>query len=65
MDTKIIPGFDPRHDARQASIVRQALEWHRTYGQRSAAAFLVYRNVPRPVIDRVLAEACRREDLAA
>jgi len=61
MDTKIIP----RSDAHQASVIRQGLEWHRTYGQRSAAAFLVYRNVPRPVIERVLAEACRREDLAA
>ena len=60
MDTKITT----RSDAKQASVIRQALEWHRTYGQRSAAAFLVCRNVPRAVIDRVLAAACRREDLA-
>lgn len=60
MDTTITP----RSDAHQASVIRQALEWHRTYGRRSAAAFLVYRNVPRAVIDRVLAVACRREDQA-
>ncbi|NGZ86237.1 hypothetical protein [Duganella aceris] len=61
MNTKIIP----RSDAQQASVIRQGIEWYRTYGQRSAAAFMVYRNVPRPVIERVLAAACRREDLAA
>lgn len=60
MDTTITP----RSDAQQASVIRQALEWRRTYGHRSAAAFLVYRNVPRAVIDRVLAAACRREDQA-
>jgi hypothetical protein len=60
MDTKIIP----RSDAQQASVIRQGIDWYRTYGQRSAAAFLVHRNVPRAVIERVLAAACRREDQA-
>ena len=36
----------PRTDARHASIVRQGLEWALTYGQRSAAAFLLVRKVP-------------------
>jgi hypothetical protein len=58
MDTHLTP----RSDARQASIIRQGLEWHRTYGQRSAAAYLLHRNVPRAVIERVLAAACRQED---
>jgi hypothetical protein len=40
----------PRTDARHASIVRQGLEWALTYGQRSAAAFLLVRKVPRPVV---------------
>jgi hypothetical protein len=60
MDTKM----HPRSDARQASIVRQGLEWSRTYGQRSAAAFLLARKVPRTVIERVLATNCRKEDPA-
>ena len=54
----------PRTDARQASIVRQGLEWARTYGQRSAAAFLLVRKVPRPVVERILAAATRKEDRA-
>jgi len=60
MDTKQLP----RTDARQASIVRQGLEWARTYGQRSAAAFLLVRKVPRPVVERILAAAIRKEDRA-
>ncbi|MET0321298.1 MAG: hypothetical protein ABW069_11310 [Duganella sp.] len=60
MDTKM----HPRSDARLASIVRQGLEWSRTYGQRSAAAFLLVRKVPRAVIERVLATNCRKEDPA-
>ena len=43
----------PRTDARHASIVRQGLEWALTYGQRSAAAFLLVRKVPRPVVERI------------
>jgi hypothetical protein len=62
MDTKIIP----RSDADQASIVRQGIEWYRTYGQRSAAAFLAHRHIPRAVIERVFVAARRRrEDEAA
>lgn len=54
----------PRSDAQQASVVRQGIEWSRTYGQRSAAAFLLFRKVPRDVVERILADACRKEDLA-
>lgn len=43
----------PRTDARHASIVRQGLEWALTYGQRSAAVFLLVRKVPRPVVERI------------
>lgn len=43
----------PRTDARHASIVRQGLEWALTYGQRSAAAFLLVRKVPRPEVERI------------
>lgn len=43
----------PRTDARHESIVRQGLEWALTYGQRSAAAFLLVRKVPRPVVERI------------
>ncbi|SDF73862.1 MULTISPECIES: hypothetical protein [unclassified Duganella] len=60
MDTKITP----RSDVRQASIVRQGLEWARTYGQRSAAAYLLVRNVPRAVVERIFSTACRRDDRA-
>jgi hypothetical protein len=60
MDIKMTP----RSDAQQASVVREGLEWSRTYGQRSAAAFLLFRKVPRDVVERILADACRREDLA-
>ncbi|MRW82685.1 hypothetical protein GJ698_01095 [Pseudoduganella sp. FT26W] len=54
----------PRSDAQQASIIREGLEWSRTYGQRSAAAFLLFRKVPRAVVERILTAACRREDQA-
>jgi hypothetical protein len=60
MDIKMTP----RSDAQQASVVRQGLEWSRIYGQRSAAAFLLFRKVPRAVVERILADACRKEDLA-
>jgi hypothetical protein len=60
MDTKLTP----RADARQADIVRQGLAWSRTYGQRSAAAFLLFRQVPRAVVERILSDACRKDDLA-
>ncbi|WP_432378202.1 hypothetical protein [Duganella sp. P38] len=60
MDTN----FTPRSDARQASIVRQGIEWARTYGQRSAAAYLLFRNVPRSVVERILSSTCRRDDCA-
>ena len=43
----------PRTDAHHASIVRQGLKWALTYGQRSAAAFLLVRKVPRPVVERI------------
>jgi len=59
MDKKIIP----RCNAEQARVVRQGVEWYRTYGQRSAAAYLLTRRVPRAVIDRVFLAANRREDL--
>jgi hypothetical protein len=51
-----------RSDARQASIVRDGLAWARTYGQRSAAAYLLFRQVPRAVIERIFAASCRAED---
>ncbi|MBV7534981.1 hypothetical protein KW842_04275 [Duganella sp. sic0402] len=60
MDTKITP----RSDARQASIVRQGLEWAQTYGQRSAAAYLLFRNVPRSIVERIFSSACRQDDRA-
>jgi len=60
MDTKLIP----RSDAQQAAIVRQGLAWSQTYGQRSAAAFLLFRQVPRAVVERILSDACRKDDLA-
>lgn len=58
MDTKL----HPRTDAHQASIVRQGLEWSRIYGQRSAAAWLLFRQVPRAVVERILATTGRKED---
>jgi hypothetical protein len=60
MDIKMIP----RSDTRQASIVRQGLDWARTYGQRSAAAYLLFRNVPRSIVERILSSACRQDDRA-
>lgn len=44
--------------------MRQGLAWAQTYGQRSAAAFLLFRQVPRAVVERILANACRKDDLA-
>lgn len=60
MNTK----FTPRSDARQAAIIRQGIDWARTYGQRSAAAYLLFRNVPRPLVERILSTTCRRDDRA-
>jgi len=60
MDTNLTP----RCDAQQASVVRQGLEWSRIYGQRSAAAWLLFRKVPRAVVERLLADGGRREDPA-
>ncbi|KQQ32348.1 hypothetical protein ASF61_14970 [Duganella sp. Leaf126] len=51
-----------RTDTRQASIVRQGLDWALTYGQRSAAAFLLARQVPRAVVERIFSAATRQED---
>ena len=52
----------PRDNAALAAVVRAGLEWGRTYGQRSAAAYLVYRNVPRAIIERIFQAACRHDD---
>lgn len=60
MDTHFIP----RSDTRLASIARQGIDWARTYGQRSAAAYLLFRNVPRPLVERILSSACRQDDRA-
>lgn len=60
MDNKLTP----RSDARQSAIVRQGLEWSRIYGQRSAAAWLLFRKVPRAVVERLLAAGGRKEDPA-
>lgn len=37
-----------------AKVVDQGIEWQRTYGSRSAAAFLAYRDIPRSIIQRVV-----------
>jgi uncharacterized protein with GYD domain len=44
-----------RSNAAIAQLVDQGIEWRDTYGTRSAAAFLAIREVPRPIIQRVLA----------
>jgi hypothetical protein len=45
---------DKRTNLATATVVNQGIAWCETYGQRSAAAFLVHRAIPRPVIQRVL-----------
>lgn len=57
--------FSHRTDLRQALLIRQGLEWYRTYGQRSAYAYLLHREVPRERIDRIFSESRRRDDQAA
>lgn len=51
-----------RTDTQRATVIRQGLDWCRTYGQRSAAAYMVYRQIPRAVIERVLAAGARKDD---
>lgn len=45
---------DNRTNSATANVVNQGIEWRETYGTRSAAAFLAYRAIPRPVIQRVI-----------
>lgn len=44
-----------RSDAAIAQLVDRGIEWRNTYGPRSAAAFLAFRKIPRPIIQRVVA----------
>jgi hypothetical protein len=46
--------LDNRTNSAAANVVNQGIEWQKTYGSRSAAAFLAHRNIPRPVIRRVV-----------
>jgi hypothetical protein len=43
-----------RTNAAVATLVEQGIEWQKTYGSRSAAAFLAHRAIPRPVIQRIV-----------
>ena len=45
-----------RSNAAIALLVDQGIEWRNTYGPRSAAAFLAFRKIPRPVAARVRAD---------
>ena len=45
---------DKRTNLATATVVNQGVAWRETYGQRSAAAFLVHRAIPRTVILRVI-----------
>ena len=45
---------DKRTNLATATVVNQGIAWRETYGQRSAAAFLAHRAIPRPVIQRVI-----------
>ena len=49
-----------RSNAAIAQLVDQGIEWRNTYGQRSAAAFLAFRKIPRPIIQRVVASGDTR-----
>lgn len=45
---------DNRSNSATANVVNQGIQWRETYGARSAAAFLAHRDIPRPVIQRVI-----------
>ena len=45
---------DNRTNSALAKVVNQGIEWQRTYGSRSAAAFLAHRAIPRSIIRRVV-----------
>ena len=56
--------LDNRTNSATAKVVNQGIEWQKTYGSRSAAAFLAHRHIPRSVIRRVVdgdAQAAVRE----
>lgn len=45
---------DNRTNSATAKVVNQGIEWQKTYGPRSAAAYLAHRHIPRSVIRRVV-----------
>lgn len=51
---------DKRTNFATATVVNQGIAWRETYGQRSAAAFLVHRAIPRQVIQRVIGSGAIR-----
>ena len=46
--------LDNRTNSAAAQVVNQGIEWQKTYGSRSAAAFLAHRHIPRAIIRRVV-----------
>jgi hypothetical protein len=46
--------LDNRTNSATAQVVNQGIEWQKTYGSRSAAAFLAHRHIPRAIIRRVV-----------
>ena len=46
--------LDNRTNSAAAKVVNHGIEWQKTYGSRSAAAFLAHRHIPRSVIRRVV-----------
>lgn len=51
---------DKRTNLTTAGVVNQGIAWRETYGQRSAAAFLLHRAIPRQVIERVFGSGAIR-----